>query len=127
MHLTPTEIEALWGLIGKLGTGIAAFVALVKGGQFLFSLTPTSRLEIRVKKVEQNLEKDYKHLECHDKEIEALKKGQESYREELHRAVSGINKIGTSQISLLRHMIDGNGIEEMKAEAEDLTRFFIEK
>lgn len=127
MHLTPTEIEALWSLIGKLGTGLAAIAALIKGGQFLFSLTPTSRLEIRVAKVEQNLEKDYRHLERHDEEIEALKKGQESYREELHKAVNGINKIGTSQISLLRHMIDGNGIEEMKAEAEDLTKFFIEQ
>lgn len=123
----PNELEVVWALVGKVGAGIALIVALIKGAQFLFSLTPTSRLEIRVKKCEQDLEKDLEHLEKHDAEIEAIRKGQEGYKIELEHAVKGINKIGTSQISLLRHMIDGNGIEEMKAEAEDLTKFFIEK
>lgn len=125
--VNPNELEVVWALVGKVGAGIALIVTLIKGAQFLFSLTPTSRLEIRVKKCEQNLEKDLRHLEKHDAEIEAIRKGQEGYKIELEHAVKGINKIGTSQISLLRHMIDGNGIEEMKAEAEDLTKFFIEK
>lgn len=125
--VNPNELEALWALVGKVGAGIALIVALIKGAQFLFSITPTSRLEIRVKKCEQDLEKDLKRLEKHDAEIDAVRKGQEGYKIELEHAVKGINKIGTSQISLLRHMIDGNGIEEMKAEAEDLTKFFIEK
>ena len=125
--VNPNELEVVWALVGKVGAGIALIAALIKGAQFLFSLTPTSRLEIRVKKCEQDLEKDLKHLEKHDAEIEAVRKGQEGYKIGLEHAVKGINKIGTSQISLLRHMIDGNGIEEMKAETEELTKFFIEK
>ena len=125
--VNPNELEVVWALVGKVGAGIALIAALIKGAQFLFSLTPTSRLEIRVKKCEQDLEKDLEHLEKHDAEIESVRKGQEGYKIGLEHAVKGINKIGTSQISLLRHMIDGNGIEEMKADAEDLTKFFIEK
>ena len=125
--MTPAEAEAVWSLVGKMGASLAVIAGLIKTLQFLFSLTPTSKLEIRVSKCEQNLEKDLKRLEKHDAEIDAVKKGQEGYKIELEHAVKGINKIGTSQISLLRHMIDGNGIEEMKVEAEDLTKFFIEK
>lgn len=125
--MTPAEAEAVWSLVGKMSASLAVIAGLIKTLQFLFSLTPTSKLEVRVSKCEQSLEKDLKHLEKHDAEIEAVRKGQEVYKIELEHAVKGINKIGTSQISLLRHMIDGNGIEEMKAEAEDLTKFFIEK
>lgn len=125
--INPNELEVVWALVGKVGAGIALIVALIKGAQFLFSLTPTSRLEIRVKKCEENLDKDYKRLERVDSDILEIKKVQNGNQEELKKLSKGINKIGTSQITLLRHMIDGNGIEEMKAEADDLTKFFIEQ
>lgn len=126
MNLTPTEIDALWSVVGKTGACLAAIVALIKAVRYLFSLSPTSRLEIRVKRCEENLQKDFNHLERIDNEIVEIKKSQQKYGDELHKAVKGINKIGTSQISLLRHMIDGNGVDEMRAEADDLTKFFIE-
>ena len=125
--VNPNELEVVWALVGKIGAGIALIVALIKSIQFLFSLTPTSRLEIRVKKCEENLDKDYKRLERIDNDILEIKKVQNGNQEELKKLSKGINKIGTSQITLLRHMIDGNGIEEMKAEADDLTKFFIEQ
>lgn len=125
--INPNELEVVWALVGKVGAGIALIVALIKGAQFLFSLTPTSRLEIRVKKCEENLDKDYKRLERVDADILEIKKVQNGNQEDLKKLSKGINKIGTSQITLLRHMIDGNGIEEMKAEADDLTKFFIEQ
>lgn len=125
--VNPNELEVVWALAGKVGAGIALIVALIKSAQFLFSLTPTSHLEIRVKKCEENLDKDFKRLERIDNDILEIKKVQNGNQEELKKLSKGINKIGTSQITLLRHMIDGNGIEEMKAEAEDLTKFFIEK
>lgn len=124
---TPSEIEALWSALGKIGAVIVAFGGFVKMAQYLFSLTPTSKLEIRVKKCEDNLQKDYNHFERLDNEIVEIKKSQQKYGDELQKAVNGINKIGTSQISLLRHMADGNGVDELRAEAEDLTKFFIIK
>ena len=126
MNLTPTEIDALWSVAGKAGACLAAVVAFIKAVRYLFSLSPTSRLEIRVKRCEENLQKDFSHLERIDGEITEIKKSQQQYGDELHKAVKGINKIGTSQISLLRHMTDGNGVDEMRAEADDLTKFFIE-
>lgn len=124
---TPSEIEALWSALGKIGAIIVALGGFVKMVQYLFSLTPTSKLEIRVKKCEDNLQKDYNHFERLDNEIVEIKKSQQRYGDELQKAVNGINKIGTSQISLLRHMADGNGVDELRAEAEDLTKFFIIK
>lgn len=124
---TPSEIEALWSALGKIGAIIVALGGFVKMAQYLFSLTPTSKLEIRVKKCEDNLQKDFNHFERLDNEIVEIKKSQQKYGDELQKAVNGINKIGTSQISLLRHMADGNGVDELRAEAEDLTKFFIIK
>lgn len=122
---TPSEIEALWSLVGKAGTFIAAIVALIKGYQFLRSLSPAAKVEKRMDAAEAKLQKDYEHLDRLDKEVAEIKKSQQKYGDELQKAVSGINKIGTSQISLLRHMADGNGVDELRAEAEDLTKFFI--
>lgn len=124
---TPSEIEALWSALGKIGAMIVALGGFVKMAQYLLSLTPTSKLEIRVKKCEDNLQKDFNHFERLDNEIVEIKKSQQKYGDELQKAVNGINKIGTSQISLLRHMADGNGVDELRAEAEDLTKFFIIK
>ena len=124
---TPSEIEALWSALGKIGAVIVALGGFVKMAQYLLSLTPTSKLEIRVKKCEDNLQKDFNHFERLDNEIVEIKKSQQKYGDELQKAVNGINKIGTSQISLLRHMADGNGVDELRAEAEDLTKFFIIK
>lgn len=125
--MTPSEIEALWSLVGKAGTFIAAIVALIKGYQFLRSLSPAAKVEKRMDAAEAKLQKDYEHLDRLDKEVAEIKKSQQKYGDELQKAVNGINKIGTSQISLLRHMADGNGVDELRAEAEDLTKFFIIK
>ena len=127
MTLTQSEIEALWSIAGKIGAAIVALGGFVKMAQYLFSITPTSRLGVRVKKCEMLLEKDYQHLQQIDSDIKDIRKEHEADRAELRNAVKGINKLGTSQISLLHHMIDGNGIEEMKKEADDLTKFFVEE
>ena len=125
--MTPSEVEALWSLVGKAGTFIAAIVTLIKGYQFLRSLSPSAKVEKRMDAAEAKLQKDYEHLDRLDKEVAEIKKSQQKYGDELQKAVNGINKIGTSQISLLRHMADGNGVDELRAEAEDLTKFFIIK
>lgn len=124
--MNPAEAEAIWSLVGKIGAALALVAGLIQTTKYLFSLTPTSKLEVRMAKCEEHLDKDLKRLEKHDAELEAIRKSQEKYEQNLQKTVKGINKIGTSQIALLRHMVDGNSIEEMKAEADDLTKFFID-
>lgn len=120
-----TEIEATWSLVGKIGAVLALIVAMIKGIQYLYSLSPSSKLEKRVDKVEEHLAADYEHLKDLDAKIEKLTEKIERTDDELKLLNEGINRIGKSQITLLRHFVSGNGQEEMKKEAEDLTDFFI--
>ena len=120
-----TEIEATWSLIGKVGAVLALLVAMIKGIQYLYSLSPSSKLEKRVDKVEEHLASDYEHLKEIDAKIEKLTEKVQHTDDELKVLTEGINRIGKSQISLLRHFVSGNGQDEMRREAEDLTDFFI--
>lgn len=120
-----TEIEATWSLVGKIGAVLALIVAMIKGIQYLYSLSPSSKLEKRVDKVEEHLANDYEHLKDIDAKIERLTEKIERTDDELKLLNEGIQRIGKSQITLLRHFVSGNGQEEMKKEAEDLTDFFI--
>ena len=121
------EIEATWSLIGKIGAVIALIVAMIKGVQFLYSLSPSSKLEKRVDKLEEHLAADFEHLKEIDAKIQKLTEKVEATDGELKQLTEGINRIGKSQISLLRHFVSGNGQEEMRKEAEDLTDFFINR
>ena len=44
---------------------------------------------------------------------------------EIEHVNEGIQRIGISQISLLRHLVTGNGQKDLEKEADDLTEFFI--
>ena len=121
------EIEATWSLIGKIGAVIALIVAMIKGVQFLYSLSPSSKLEKRVDKLEEHLAADFEHLKEIDAKIQRLTEKVEATDGELKQLTEGINRIGKSQISLLRHFVSGNGQAEMQKEAEDLTEFFIDR
>ena len=120
-----TEIEATWSVIGKVGAVLALIVAIIKGVQYLYSLSPSSKLEKRVDKMEEHLTADYEHLKDIDAKIERLTEKVEKTDDELKLLNEGIQRIGKSQISLLRHFVGGNGQEDMKKEADDLTDFFI--
>ena len=122
-----TEIEATWSLIGKIGAVIALIVAMIKGVQFLYALSPSSKLEKRVDKLEEHLAADFEHLKEIDAKIQKLTEKVEATDGELKQLTEGINRIGKSQISLLRHFVSGNGQEEMQKEADDLTDFFINR
>lgn len=122
-----TEIEATWSLIGKVGAVIALIVAMIKGVQFLYTLSPSSKLEKRVDKLEEHLAADFVHLKEIDEKIQRLTEKVEATDGELKQLTEGINRIGKSQISLLRHFVSGNGQAEMQKEAEDLTEFFIDR
>ena len=121
------EFESFWVVIGKAGAGIGLIVAIVQGIRYLYTLMPSSKLEKRVDKIEELQVKDYEHLKKIDQKIENLEMKTENTQIKLNELSEGIQRIGKSQIALLRHTIDGNGIDKMREEVEDLTDYFIDR
>lgn len=124
---TSTEISVTWDLIIKVGAVIGILVAIVQGTKYLASLTPTAKLTERVNGIEDNLKKDFEHIKEIDRKIEHLEEKTDNTQIQIKEVNDGIKMIGRSQISLLRHMVDGNGVDKMRDEAEELTDFFIDR
>lgn len=123
----PNEVQATWALIGQIGAIIAVVVSIISGVKYLYGLTPSAKLEKRVSSVEASLKRDYDHLKDIDAKIEKLAERIQSTDNELKMLNEGINRIGKSQILLLRHFVTGNGQKEMLQEADDLTAYFVER
>lgn len=119
------EINTVWIFIGKVGVFLGVIVAIVQAVKYLVSLMPTTKLDNRVKEIEGKQANDYEHLKEIDRRIEHLEQTVNATQTQIKEVNEGIQRIGKSQISLLRHMIDGNGIDKMKEESEELTEFFI--
>ena len=124
---TANEISGTWDLIIKIGAIIGILVAIVQGTKYLASLTPTAKLTSRVNGIEDNLKKDFEHIKEIDRKIEHLEEKTDNTQKQIKEVNDGIKMIGRSQISLLRHMVDGNGVDKMRDEAEELTDFFIDR
>lgn len=124
---TANEISVTWDLIIKIGAIIGILVAIIQGTKYLASLTPTAKLTERVNGIEDNLKKDFEHIKEIDRKIAHLEEKTDSTQKQIEEVNEGIKKIGRSQISLLRHMVDGNGVDKMRDEAEELTDFFIDR
>ena len=123
----PTEIDTFWTVVGKGAAIIGVIVAIVQGVRYLYSLMPSSKLEKRLKQAETNLERDYEHLKKHDDDIELLNKKTDDTAKKIDQVNQGVHRLGKSQIALLNHQINGNGIDKLKEEADDLTDFFIDR
>jgi len=124
---TANEISVTWDLIIKIGAIIGILVAIIQGTKYLASLTPTAKLTDRVNGIEDNLKKDFEHIKEIDRKIAHLEEKTDNTQKQIEEVNEGIKKIGRSQISLLRHMVDGNGVDKMRDEAEELTDFFIDR
>lgn len=124
---TTNEIEITWELVLKVGAIIGILVAIIQGAKYLASLTPTAKLTNKVKEIEEFQKKDYEHLKEIDRKIEALEKRTEDTQKQIGDVNDGVKVLGRSQISLLRHLIDGNGADKMAQEVEELTDFFIKR
>lgn len=124
---TSTEISVIGDLIIKIGAIIGILVAIIQGTKYLASLTPTAKLTERVNGIEDNLKKDFEHIKEIDRKIEHLEEKTDNTQKQIKEVNDGIKMIGRSQISLLRHMVDGNGVDKMRDEAEELTEFFIDR
>ena len=110
---------------------IAIVVTAIKGIQFLFSITPTGKLKAQVDKNTQHIAEDFERFKSIEKKIIdielRLDKSERERAEEARRLTESLNIIGASVASILNHMIDGNGIEEMKSERDRLINHFINK
>lgn len=124
---TANEIDVTWELILKVGAIIAVLVAIIQGTKYLATLTPTAKLAVKVREIEEFQKKDYEHLKEIDRKIESLEQKTNDTQAQIKEVNEGIKTLGRSQISLLRHMIDGNGADKMEKEVEDLTDFFIKR
>ena len=70
--VTASEIEAVWSVIGKIGVVVGVLVALIKGFQYLMSLTPTSKLEQRVLEIEKHDKNDLEKFKNIEVRLDAL-------------------------------------------------------
>lgn len=116
-----------WDFVIKVSGVIGIIVAIVKGVQYLYSLMPTAKLDERVTKIEAKQAKDFEHLREIDDRILKLEKMLDDSKKQISEANEGIQRIGKSLISLLNHNINGNGIDKMKEEVDDLIEFFINR
>ena len=121
------ELNAFWEVVGKGAAIIGVMVAIIQGTRYLYSVTPTAKLEKRVEELEGSKNEDQRHLQRHDEEIKFLQDRTLQTENQIKDINEGIKKIGKSNISMLRHMIDGNGVDKMREEADDLTEFFINR
>jgi septal ring factor EnvC (AmiA/AmiB activator) len=127
MMITPDELNVVWSFVGKLGAGLAVIVALVKGFEYLMSKMPVSKLEERVKSIEEHDKKDLEHFKEIESRIETIERQLNESNNKITRIDEGIQRLGKSQILLLRHFATGNGQKEMADEADDLTEYFINR
>ena len=121
------DIETFWIVVGKFAAIIALLVGLVQGLSYLHTKLPSGKLEKRVDKIEELQKRDFEHFKKIDGRLDNLEKDSRNTQEQLKQVNDGIQRIGKSQIALLRHNIDGNGIDKMREEADDLTEFFIDR
>lgn len=121
------EINIAWDLVGKVAAIIGVIVAIVKGVEYLNSLTPTAKLQKRVDVIDEKQKRDFEHLQLIDAKIEHLEIQVTDTQTQIQEVNEGVRRIGKSQISLLRHFVSGNGQKEMIDEADDLTEWFIDR
>lgn len=119
------EINTVWVFIGKVGVFLGVIVAIVQAVKYLAGLMPSTKLEHRVSEIEGKQKNDFEHLKEIDRRIEHLEQSVMDTQTSIKEVNEGIQRIGKAQISLLRHMIDGNGIDKMKEESDELTEWFI--
>ena len=128
---TPNEFEMTWSLIGKVGMALACIVGIVKAYHFLRSQTAVAKLEEIAEKHSECIAKDKARLDNVDDQIVNIDKRLDTVEklraEETKRINESLTMLGTAQTALLNHMIDGNGIEEMVKERNELQKFFIKR
>lgn len=125
--MNPSEMTAFWSVIVNLGVAVGVIVALVKGVQYLFELTPTADLKKRVSKIEEHDAKDLERFTSIERRIEDMERKLGDTDRNISHIDEGIQRLVQSQISLLHHLATGNGQKELLEEAENLSEYFINR
>lgn len=125
--ITGYELETVWSVVGKFGAMIAVIVALFKGLEYLNSKMPVTKLEQRVKTIEEHDKNDFEKLKNIENRLDSVESKLKESDDKIVRIDEGIQRLGKSQILLLRHFATGNGQQEMAEEADELTEYFIQR
>lgn len=124
---TAVEIDATWVLIGKALAVLTVIVGLFKAVEYLWSKTPTAKIETRLDTAEKRLEKGDKRFDELDRRIQSIETQVSETQKQINEVNEGIKMLGKAEVSLFNHFINGNGVDQMKQEVKDLTDYFIER
>lgn len=125
--MTSQDIATVWSVFSIVGGALVLIVSVIKGVEYLFKLMPVSKLEERVKSIEEHDKNDFEHFKEIERRIDHIEQKLSDSDDKMTRIEEGVQRIGKSQILLLRHFTTGNGQKEMEKEANDLTEFFIDR
>ena len=125
--MNANDMTAFWSVIVNLGVAVGVIVALIKGVQYLFELTPTADLKKRVSRIEEHDQKDLERFTTIEKRIEDMERKLGDTDRNIAHIDDGIQRLVQSQISLLHHLATGNGQKELLEEAEKLSEYFINR
>ena len=125
--MTPNDMTAFWSVIVNFGVAVGVIVALIKGIQYLFELTPTADLKKRVTKIEEHDAKDLERFSNIESRIEDMERKLNDTDKNIIHIDEGIQRLVQSQIPLLHHLATGNGQKELLEEAEKLSEYFINR
>ena len=125
--ITGSEIEMVWSVVGKFGAILAVIVAIGKAIEYINSKLPVTKLEERVKTIEEHDKNDFEKLKNIEVRLASVETKLKESDDKIIRIDEGIQRLGKSQILLLRHFATGNGQKEMADEADELTEYFIQR
>lgn len=124
---TAAQFDATWVLIGKALAVLTVIVGLFKAVEYLWAKTPTAKIESRLETAEKRLEDGDKHFDELDRRIQSIEEQVGETQKQINEVNEGVKMLGKAEVSLFRHFIDGNGVDQMKKELKDLTDYFIER
>lgn len=124
---TISQIDATWVLVGKVLAVLTVIVGLWKAAEYLWSKTPTAKIEVRLETAEKRLEAGDKRFDELDKRIQNIEEQVNQTQKQIVEVNEGVKMLGKAEVSLFNHLINGNGVEAMKKEVKDLTDYFIER
>ena len=109
-----------WQELLMIAGAIGTIVAGIKGVQYLFSLTPTSKLQTTVNKHSADIKEHEEHLKRIDRKMDDTD-------EKLDKINGSLNALGIALATLINHEIDGNDTKKLIDVRDELFKQFIER
>lgn len=109
-----------WQDLLMIAGAVGTIVAGVKGVQYLFSLTPTHKLQDTV--TQHTVE-----LKEHDEHLKRIDRKMDDTEEKLDKITSSLNALGIALATLINHEIDGNDTKKLTEVRDELFKQFIER